>query len=71
MKIKDIQIGGEYVCRVSGKLVTVKVTALGLDRKGRRNKFDVTNLSTGRRLVVGLARLRYPAVRPHEVPAGN
>jgi hypothetical protein len=28
MKLKDVVVGGRYLCKVSGRLVTVKVTAI-------------------------------------------
>ena len=53
MKAKDITIGGEYVAKVSGRLVKVRVNATREQStyRGRTSTvYDVTNLSTGRHL---------------------
>ena len=60
MKKSEIKVGGLYLAKVSGKLVTVQVDAIhdvkdtsrynvsGRPRKAS-NRYDVTNLSTGRK----------------------
>ena len=53
MKRFEIQVGGRYTARVSGKLVTVRVDRIHgyTDHKYRTTTaFDVTNLDTGRKL---------------------
>jgi primosomal protein N' len=55
MKAKDIKHGGLYTARVNGKLVTVRVNKIrsattGYGRTQREvARYDVTNLSTGRK----------------------
>lgn len=47
MKKNEIQVGGHYVAKVSNRLVTVRVDAI---REGPVNqRYDVTNLATGRK----------------------
>ncbi len=57
MKANEIQIGGRYTAKVSGNLTTVRVDAIRdyfaevFGRVGRNEKrYDVTNLTTGRRI---------------------
>lgn len=51
MKAAEIQVGGKYIAKVSGKLTTVRVDGVrecgGFDRG--RLIYDVTNLATGRK----------------------
>lgn len=93
MKASQIQVGGNYVARVSGRLVTVRVDGIREVAKYRRTNYsgqsetrlatvyDVTNLSTGRKLtfrsaakfrsrVLGTVIVKVPAneVEPREVP---
>jgi hypothetical protein len=61
MKKKEIQVGGTYTAKVSGKLTTVKVTEIRVraghkvdhysGRSGTRETtvYDVVNLATGRK----------------------
>ena len=63
MKANEIQVGGKYIAKVSGKLTTVRVDEIReTTKRGRINKYsgcpsyykdtvvyDVTNLVTGRR----------------------
>lgn len=58
MKAKDIQLGGTYAARVSGRVAPVKITTLPTpDRTG----YGGTNLTTGRDIRMrSAARLRYP-----------
>ena len=54
MRAKDIVIGGLYIANVSGKLVTVRVDSVRhiLETlEPTRYRYDVTNLSTNRKLV--------------------
>jgi len=56
MKKKDVKIGGHYLAKVSGKLVTVRVDAIRETTVGVRTPrlntvYDVTNLTTGRKTV--------------------
>lgn len=57
MKKKDIEIGGKYCAKVSGKLVTVEI--LGINRHGG---WDARNMETGRVVHIrGSQRLRWKA----------
>ena len=64
MKRSDIEIGGRYTAKVSGRLVTVRIdcdlgTAMGFGKCERHQGYDAVNLSTGK--TVGIktaARLR-------------
>jgi hypothetical protein len=47
MKGKDISVGGRYLAKISGRIVTVRVDAVRESYDGRK-RYDVTNLSTGR-----------------------
>ena len=54
MKKNEIKVGGHYRAEVNGKLVTVRVDAIeergaGTSRNSRPS-YQVTNLSTGRKL---------------------
>lgn len=55
MKKNEIRIGGHYLAKVSGKLITVRVDAIReVDHRYVRGgtlqiRYDVTNLSTGRK----------------------
>jgi hypothetical protein len=64
MKTKDIQIGGRYVAKMSGRETVVRVDAIRdrLAFGGRwTTVFDVTNLSTRRRTTFrSAARFRRP-----------
>lgn len=54
MKKREVEIGGVYVAKVSGQLVTVRI-----DRESRYGGWDATNLSTRRAIHVrSAARLR-------------
>jgi hypothetical protein len=60
MKKADVQIGGTYVAKVSGNLVTVRI-----DRESPYGGWDAVNLSTGRSVRIrSAARLRRPAGDP-------
>ena len=66
MKLKDVQVGGRYVAKVSGKLTTVRVTEL-VERYNYSSKRMLTvilavNEATGRGITIRSAqRLRAPA----------
>lgn len=77
MKKSQIVVGGTYLARVSGKFVNVRVDAIREQFKPRasissrdlqrgtysRDVYDVTNLSTGRKLVFqSAAKFRGPAM---------
>lgn len=54
MKKAEIQVGGRYTAKVSGKLTTVRVDAIDerydVIRKREHTIYRVTNLATGRKL---------------------
>jgi len=57
MKKAEVEIGGKYHARVSGKLTVVQINCIGY-RKG----WNATNLTTGREVHIKSAqRLRGPA----------
>ena len=57
MKKADVEIGGQYVAEVSGKLVVVKILALS-----PYGGWDATNTTTGRPVRIRSAqRLRHSA----------
>jgi hypothetical protein len=47
MRASEIQIGGRYLAKVSGRIVVVRVDQIREGHDGRR-RYDVTNLTTGR-----------------------
>lgn len=53
MKSKEIKVGGHYMAKVSGNLVTIRVDAIrtrnGYASVKDRTVYDVTNLKTGRK----------------------
>ncbi len=69
MKKNEIQVGGHYVAKVSGRLVTVRVDAIreynpsfNASYRSLRNAtyYDVTNLATGRKTTFrSAAKVRY------------
>ena len=70
MKAKDIVVGGKYVAKVSGKLVTVRVDAIrtrqsGFGQRPATDVYDVTNLTTGRKTTFrSAAKFRHVAGDP-------
>lgn len=76
MKKHEITIGQNYIARVSGKLVTVRVDAIrerytGLASNARYSlHYDVTNLATGRRLTFRSAQKFRGIARPFVNTAG-
>ena len=62
MKANDVKIGAVYVCKVSGRLARVRITAERLNHRGRYYWLAV-NLHTGRKVTVkSPARLhRWPS----------
>ncbi len=66
MKLKDVEIGGRYLAKISGKLTTVRVVEIreaSSYASGRsRTIIEAVNESTGRRITLRSAqRLRKPA----------
>lgn len=65
MKAKDIKIGGKYTAKVAGNITTVRVDTIreSFGYGGRSTTvYDVTNLRTGRKIVVrSPQRFRGPA----------
>ena len=64
MRKNQIQAGGKYTAKVSGKLTTVRVdkirTRSGYGSQKDRTVYDVTNLSTGRKTTFSSAQKSYP-----------
>lgn len=55
MKAKEIEVGGTYLAKVSGRIVRVRVTGtreVAQGRTGYRTAWEVTSLATGRRITV-------------------
>ena len=62
MKKREIQIGGTYVVKVSGKLVPVRITA-----ESAYGGWNAVNTTTGRQVRIrSAARLRYPVKQTTE-----
>jgi len=62
MKKKDVEIGGIYAAKVSGKLARVRI-----ERENPYGGWDAVNVDTGRHVRIKSAqRLRYPA---HKLPS--
>ena len=63
MRASEIEIGGHYTAKVSGKLTTVRVDAIRkVDLRGYGRgytAYDVTNLTTGRHTTFRSARRFY------------
>lgn len=76
MKAKDIQVGGHYKAKVSGRIVTVRVdhiedglrlrTMAGRQETFTKKSYHVTNLSTGRKTTFHSA-MKFRAVATTEV----
>ena len=76
MKSFEIQIGGKYIAKVSGKLTTVRVDSMrkaerySMNRYSGRSEstlttvYDVTNLTTGRKITFRSAAKFRRAVEP-------
>jgi hypothetical protein len=47
MRASEIQIGGRYLAKVSGRIVVVRVDQIRDGLNGRK-RYDVTNTATGR-----------------------
>jgi hypothetical protein len=61
MRAQDVQIGGRYWAKVSGRLVIVRVDQVRDGLNGRK-RYDVTNTVTGRTTTFRSAtRLRHIA----------
>ena len=60
MKLAEVQVGGRYTCKVSGRVVTVQVASIdevelyrGRDHRGRAaHQVKARNLETGREIVI-------------------
>ncbi len=73
MKAKEIQVGGRYVAKMSGKLTTVEVKGIRETSSYRAHqpytpttRYDVVNLTTGRQTMFRSAtKFRYA------VPSGT
>ena len=77
MKKSEIKIGGYYLAKINGRLVTVQVDRVNETTKTRNGKiyfgdhYDVTNLATGRKVTFrSAARFRSEVGVPKE-PAGT
>lgn len=62
MKKADVEIGGNYVAKVSGKLVAVRI-----DRPSPYGGWDATNLATGRSVRIRTAARLRRRIRSAEV----
>jgi len=79
MTRSEIEIGGFYKARISGKIVTVKVTNIRTGTKYYRNNtsttiplYDVLNTATGRSTVFrSAAKFRGRALSPAEIEERN
>jgi hypothetical protein len=61
MRASDIQVGGRYLAKVSGRIVVVRVDQIRDGLSGRK-RYDVTNMATGRTTTFRSAsRLRHIA----------
>ena len=65
MKLKDIEIGGRYLAKVSGKLVRVRVVGIreasSYGSARAKTLIEAVNESTGRRITIrSPQRLRKP-----------
>jgi hypothetical protein len=69
MKNSEIQVGGHYKAKVSGRIVTVRVDAIYQRHSFNRETtvFDVTNLMTGRKTTFKSAMKFRRAVLPESV----
>lgn len=79
MKKHEISVGGHYLAKVSGRVVTVRVDAVREVSKYRRNNYsgesvygsaavyDVTNLATGRRTTFRSAAKFRGKAKPTEI----
>ncbi len=66
VKKSDVKVGGEYVAKVSDKLMTVKITG-----ESRHGGWDAKNVKTGKEVRIKSAeRLRGPAAAPKEPAKG-
>jgi tRNA(Ile2) C34 agmatinyltransferase TiaS len=66
--MNEIEIGGRYVAKVSGKLTTVRVTAVRATvswRNATRQVIDAVNETTGRKLTFRSAQRLRRVVKPH------
>lgn len=62
MKQNDVQVGREYVAKVSDKMTTVKIIG-----ESRHGGWDAVNTATGKNVSIkNASRLRYPATETTE-----
>lgn len=67
MKKSEVQIGGVYQAKVTGRLVNVRI-----DAESRYGGWDATNLTTGKKVrIQSPQRLRAPAATPQRKTAGK
>ena len=83
MKLNDVQIGGRYIAKVSGRVVTVRVVEIVQVEASRfaraRTSIEAVNEATGRRISIrSPLRLRRCVDRgcefcgqPHNRPEGD
>jgi len=62
MKLKDVEVGGRYTAKISGRLTTIRIEArreVSTSHGLTRTVFDAVNEATGRRITIRSAqRLR-------------
>lgn len=72
MKISEVEVGGRYLAKVSGKLTTVRVAAIRRTAgwpEADRTVLDVVNEATGRRTTFrSAAKLRRRVDQPPPLP---
>ena len=66
MKQAEVEVGGTYIARVSGRLVRVRVLQT-TSSPGRPKRFWCKNLETGREIRCTAARLRHDGPAPEPV----
>ncbi len=72
MKFQDIEIGGKYTAKVSGKIVEVVVLTGGHPEPGRSvRRFTCRNIETGRIVVKTAAALRTRVLTEAELQAAR
>jgi len=68
MKKNQIETGGKYVAKVSGKIVTVRVDSIedkwGTLRDRSVTRYNITNLDTGRKTIFKSAQRFRRIARP-------
>lgn len=64
MKKADVSIGGRYLAKVSGHVVTVRITA-----ESQYGGWNATNIATGREVRIRTAQRLRGEVQPKAAPA--